>query len=126
MNSLRAVLAGTVAAFLFLAGNAVHAQTPAPLPSWNDGPAKQKILNFVQAVTDKDGKNFVAPPQRIAVFDNDGTLWAEQPIYCEIAFMLDRIRALAPQHPEWKNRQPFKAVLEGNRAVLASLPRKDL
>jgi phosphoglycolate phosphatase-like HAD superfamily hydrolase len=92
-----------------------------PLPSWNDGAAKKAIVDFVSRVTRKDGSDFVQPAERIATFDNDGTLWGEQPIYVQVAFALDRVKALAPQHPEWKNRQPFKGVLEGDvKAVAAS------
>jgi len=91
-----------------------------PLPSWNDGAAKQAILEFVAEVTTTGSPAFVAPAERIAVFDNDGTLWAEQPMYFQLAFALDRVKALAPEHPEWKDKQPFKAVLEGDiDAVLA-------
>src|SRR5690349_16770736 len=90
------------------------------LPSWNDGAAKQSIVAFVQAVTTEGGVQFVPPAERIAVFDNDGTLWAEQPFYFQLAFVFDRVKALAPQHPEWQEKQPFKAVLEGDlRTVFA-------
>jgi len=97
-----------------------------PLPSWNDGTAKQSIFTFVQTVTDPTGSLFVPPDQRIATFDNDGTLWSEQPIYFQFAFALDRVRALAPRHPEWKTRQPFKAVLEGDMKALAASGEKGL
>jgi phosphoglycolate phosphatase-like HAD superfamily hydrolase len=99
--------------------SAVAAQTD-PLPSWNDGPAKQAIIAFVTDVTREGSPDFVPPPERIATFDNDGTLWIEQPIYVQFAYALDRVKALAPQHPEWKNTQPFKAVLEGDMAALAA------
>lgn len=85
-----------------------------PLPSWNDGDAKTALLEFVSAVTEKGGKDFVAPGERIAVFDNDGTLWVEYPMYTQALFAFDRVRALAPEHPEWKTMQPFKALLEGD------------
>ena len=85
-----------------------------PLASWNDGPAKQTILKFVTDVTTEGAPTFVAPSERIAVFDNDGTLWSEQPIYCQFMFVLDRVKALAPQHPEWKDREPFKSILAGD------------
>jgi phosphoglycolate phosphatase-like HAD superfamily hydrolase len=84
------------------------------LPSWNDGAAKQAIIAFVHSVTTTGSKTFVPARDRIAVFDNDGTLWSEQPIYFQVAFALDRIKTLAPQHPEWKTTQPFKAVLEND------------
>jgi phosphoglycolate phosphatase-like HAD superfamily hydrolase len=90
----------------------VQAQTADPLPSWNDGPVKQGIVVFVHAVTDANGARFVPPAERIAVFDNDGTLWAEQPTYTQLAFALDRVKALAPSHPEWKTQMPFSAVLK--------------
>jgi phosphoserine phosphatase len=92
-----------------------------PLPSWNDGKAKQAILAFVRAVTDKSSPQYVAPERRIATFDNDGTLWAEQPMYFQAFFALDRVKALAPQHPDWKDRQPFKAILDHDtKSLLAS------
>jgi phosphoserine phosphatase len=83
-----------------------------PLSSWNEGPSKESILRFVEVVTAEGGAEFVPPLDRIAVFDNDGTLWSEKPYYFQLAFALDRIKALAPQHPEWQEQQPFKAVLE--------------
>ena len=102
-----------------------HAQSD-PLPSWNDGPAKARILAFVQAVTEPGGKSYVAPADRIAVFDNDGTLWSEQPAYFQLMFAIDRVKALAPRHPEWKTQQPFKAVLEGDMKALAASGEKGL
>src|SRR6266480_5928846 len=83
-----------------------------PLPSWNDGPAKQSIIAFVEKVTKPGSPDFVPVSERIATFDNDGTLWCEQPIPVQLAFAIDRVKALAPKHPEWKEKQPFKAVLE--------------
>jgi phosphoglycolate phosphatase-like HAD superfamily hydrolase len=85
-----------------------------PLPSWNDGSARKAILAFVERVTKEGGPDFVAPAARIAVFDNDGTLWSEQPIYVQAAFVVDRVQALAPQHPEWKAKEPFASVLKGD------------
>jgi phosphoglycolate phosphatase-like HAD superfamily hydrolase len=102
------------------------ARSPDPLPSWNDGAAKQAIVEFVDRVTEEGGPDFIPVEQRIATFDNDGTLWAEQPIYFQVAFALDRIKALAPQHPEWHDQQPFKAVLEGDLAALAAAGEKGL
>ena len=90
-----------------------------PLPSWNDGATKKAITDFVARVTVQGGADFVPPAERIAVFDNDGTLWLEQPMYVQLAFALDRVKALASQHPEWKDKQPFKAVLEGDMKALA-------
>jgi phosphoserine phosphatase len=96
------------------------AQAPDPLPSWNDGVAKKAITGFVAKVTNEGGPDFVPPAERIAVFDNDGTLWSEQPMYAQLAFALDRVKALAPQHPEWKEKQPFKAALEGDMKTLSA------
>ena len=90
------------------------------LPSWNEGPAKAAIVRFVDATARAGSPEFVAPAQRIAVFDNDGTLWAEQPMYFQLLFVLDRVKALAPQHPEWQTREPFASILKGDvRAALA-------
>ena len=91
-----------------------------PLASWNEGPAKARIVAFVEATTGQGGKDYVAPSDRIAVFDNDGTLWSEQPMYFQLAFAIDRVKALAPAHPEWKTREPFKAALEGDMKALAA------
>jgi phosphoserine phosphatase len=91
-----------------------------PLPSWNDGPAKQSIITFVEKVTKPGSPGFVPVSERIAVFDNDGTLWAEQPMYFQAFFVVDRIKALAPRHPEWKTTEPFASVLKGDmKAALA-------
>ena len=84
-----------------------------PLPSWNEGPSRAAILNFVSAVTTEGSPDFIDPADRIATFDNDGTLWLEFPMYTQLVFALDRVKELAPRHPEWKTTQPFKAVLEG-------------
>jgi phosphoglycolate phosphatase-like HAD superfamily hydrolase len=85
-----------------------------PLPSWNDGPAKAAIVDFVTRVTTPGGPDYVVPEERVATFDNDGTLWSEQPLYFQLAFALDQIRVLAPQHPEWAEKEPFKSVLAGD------------
>ena len=85
-----------------------------PLPSWNEGPTKQSILDFVTKATTEGSADFVPVADRIACFDNDGTLWSEKPLPFQLYFALDRIKAMAPQHPEWKNKQPFKAILEGD------------
>ncbi|WP_457093252.1 HAD family hydrolase [Microvirga sp. P5_D2] len=95
-----------------------------PLPSWNDGPSKQAIVAFVTDVTREGSPDFVPLPERVATFDNDGTLWIEQPIYVQFAFALDRVKELAPQHPEWNDTQPFKAVLDGDMAALAAAGEK--
>jgi hypothetical protein len=83
--------------------------TGATLPSWNDGPSRTALTSFVSRVTTPGNPDFVAAPERIAVFDNDGTLWAEQPTYFQLAFALDRVKALAADHPEWQTREPFKS-----------------
>jgi phosphoglycolate phosphatase-like HAD superfamily hydrolase len=88
------------------------------LPSWNQGATKSAIVDFVEDVTDPSSPNFVPPADRIATFDNDGNLWSEQPMYFQLIFALDRVKALAPDHPEWQEQQPFKAVLENDRATL--------
>jgi haloacid dehalogenase-like hydrolase len=111
------------AAGLSAAGPA-GAQTD-PLPSWNDGSAKNAILKFVRATTDSSSPNFVPPEQRIATFDQDGTLWVEHPIYTQAVFALDRVRALAPQHPEWQGQEPFKAVLANDEGALARFSEGD-
>lgn len=90
-----------------------------PLPSWNDGPSKKQIIAFVQAVSVEGSRDYVKPAERIAVFDNDGTLWTEQPAYFEVLFAFDEVKRLAPQHPDWKTTQPFKAVLENDHQALA-------
>jgi phosphoglycolate phosphatase-like HAD superfamily hydrolase len=97
-----------------------------PLPSWNDGPVKQSILEFVDATTTPGSPDYVDTPERIAVFDNDGTLWAEQPMYFQLAFVLDRLEQLAPSHPEWKTTQPFKAALENDLHTLHTYGEKGL
>jgi hypothetical protein len=89
------------------------------LPSWSDSGARRAIIGFVDRVTTRGSPDYVAPAERIAVLDNDGTLWSEQPMYVQLAFALDRVKALAPQHPEWQEKQPFKAALEGDVKALA-------
>jgi phosphoserine phosphatase len=91
--------------------NAAPAAVADPLPSWNAGAARDAIVDFVARVTREDGSDFVPPSERIATFDNDGTLWSEQPMYAQLAFAIDRVHELAPQHPEWHHREPFKSVL---------------
>ena len=97
-----------------------------PLPSWNEGRAKGEIIKFVEAVAREGGPDYVPPEERIAVFDNDGTLWSEQPVYFQLFFALDRVKALAPEHPEWKTTQPFKAVLENDMKTFAASGEKGI
>ena len=95
-----------------------------PLPSWNDGPVKQAILAFMPRVTTVGGTDFVPVPERIATFDNDGTLWTEQPNYFQVLFAMDRVRAKAAQHPAWRTTEPFRSVLADDRTALAVLGEK--
>ena len=95
-----------------------------PLPSWNEGATKASILDFVARVTTQGGPYFVPVEQRIATFDNDGTLWIEQPMYMQLAFALDRVKVMAPMHPEWKTKQPFAAVLDGDHEGAGGFRRK--
>src|SRR6266436_6539356 len=103
----------------------VGAQTD-PLPSWNDGPAKKAIVDFVQATTDKASPKFVAPEARIATFDQDGTLWVEHPLYSQVIYCLDRVPAVVKAKPELAQVEPFKTVLSGNREAISKLPMRDL
>ncbi len=96
------------------------------LPSWNDGPTKSAITDFVRAVTTEGTSSFVMPAERIAVFDNDGCLWSEQPAYFQLLFAIDRVKQLAPQHPEWRTTEPFKAALAGDMHALAESGSKGL
>jgi phosphoserine phosphatase len=99
---------------------AILAHGADPLPSWRDGPAKHAILAFVASVTTEGGPGYVSPAERIATFDNDGCLWAEQPMYVQLMFAIDRVQALASQHPEWNTQEPFAALLRGDtKATLA-------
>ena len=121
-NLFRSVIA-LVAVLMVTA--AVAAETD-PLPSWNDGPTKKSIVDFVTKVTEPESGDYVSPQDRIATFDNDGTLWIEQPMYVQLAFALDRVKQLAPEHPEWKDTQPFKAALEGDMKTLAASGEKGI
>src|SRR4030095_5162460 len=114
MKPIRIVLAIT------FAGLTAITQAQDPLPSWNDGKTKQSITDFVAKVTKEGSPDFVPPPERIATFDNDGTLWAEQPIYFQFQFALDRAKALAPQHPEWKDKEPFNHLVAGDLKAFLS------
>ena len=106
--------------FVLVSVSLAMAQTADPLSSWNDGKAKQSIIEFVAKVTTKASPDFVPRAERIAVFDNDGTLWSEQPMYFQLFFAIDRVKALAPKHPEWKDKEPFASLLTGDvKAALA-------
>ncbi len=96
------------------------------LPSWNEGAAKTAIVDFVAAITDRNGPDYVEPAERIATFDNDGTLWLEYPMYTQLLFAFERVKDLAPQHPEWKTTQPFKAILEGDMKTVGASGMKGL
>ncbi|EJJ27552.1 HAD family hydrolase [Rhizobium sp. CF142] len=120
IQTIDACLASLAVAFILLiaaAWSPVLAQEP--LPSWNDTSAKTRIMDFVKATVTEGAQGYVAPADRIAVFDNDGTLWSEQPYYIQLGFVLDRVKALAPQHPEWKTKEPFKSVLDGDLKGIA-------
>jgi len=121
---LAAFLAFAAAGFAFTAAPAL-AQVD-PLPSWSDGPAKQAILDFVHATTDRTGPKFVPPEERIATFDQDGTLWVEHPMYTQVVHCLERIPAVVEKNPKLKNVEPFKTVLSGDRNAIARLSLRDL
>ena len=123
-DSLRFTAVAIAASFLLLA----HATLASAqdLPSWNDTAARQAIIKFVAEVTTKDAPGFVAPEDRIAVFDNDGTLWAEKPLYFQFVFMLEQVKAAAPQHPEWKQNPAFRALAAKDMKALAALGEKPL
>ena len=104
----------------------VHAQTGDPLPSWNNGSVKQRLMAFVTEVTSVNTPRFVQPAERIAVFDNDGTLWVEQPMYTQLEFALDRVKVLAPSHPDWKTQMPFSAVLKDDVKAFEASGEKGL
>ena len=109
-----------VTAILVQAVPAARGLQTDPLPSWNDGASKRAIVAFVERVTKSGSPDFVTPAERIAVFDNDGTLWAEQPLYFQVLFAVDRVRALAPKHPEWQAKEPFASLIKGDtKAALA-------
>ena len=120
---MKAKFGPVLALTLFLAvllGNLAVADSRDPLPSWNEGNTKQSVVEFVRKVTTPGSPTFVPPAERIATFDNDGTLWAEKPMYVQLSFALDRVKELAPQHPEWKTQEPFASLLKGDlKAALA-------
>src|SRR5229473_7368949 len=121
----RRVLLAIAVGPALLASEQAHAQTDL-LPSWNEGASKGAIVAFVARVTQQGGPDFVPSAERIAVFDNDGTLWSEHPMYVQLAFVLDRVKAMAPLHPEWKDTQPFKTALEDDLKTLAESGERGL
>lgn len=121
----RTLMNGMAAAAILATTRPGFAQADA-LPSWNDGPVKQSLLDFVARTTTMGGRDWVPVPERIACFDNDGTLWTEQPMYVQVAFSLDRVKAMVGRHPEWRTQEPFKSVLADDRAALAALGEKGL
>ncbi len=119
------VMTFAICAMLLIAAQP-YAQSSDPLPSWNDGPAKQAIIQFVQDTTDTSSPKFVPPEDRIATFDQDGTLWVEHPIYTQVTYCLERVPAVVKAKPELKNVEPFKTVLSGEKNAMAKLTMKDL
>src|SRR5271157_4580821 len=117
IRSLNLIAATLVAAVAF---TSTIARAADPLPSWNDGPGKQSIIDFVTKVTTPGSPDFVPVPERIATFDNDGTLWCEKPLPVQLYFALDRVKALSPQHPEWKTKEPFASILKGDLKTAAA------
>jgi phosphoserine phosphatase len=122
---LKLVEASVALMFLALALMLPASAQTSALASWNDGPAKQAIVSFVTRATDKSGPNYVSPEDRIATFDQDGTLWVEHPLYAQAMFALTRVHELASQHPEWKQNEPFKAVLTNDRAAMGRFSESD-
>jgi hypothetical protein len=129
----RRALISTLAALPALSASLLSASAQAqtmtaddPLPSWNDGPAKQAIISFVKETTDQSSPKFVPSAQRIAEFDQDGTLWVEHPVYTQVVYCLDRVGVVAKERPELKDREPFKTVLTGDRDAIAKLSMKDI
>ena len=128
-RALLTALAAVPALSAMILSNRTLAQTATSsdqLPSWKDGAAKQAILNFVRITTDRTSPNFVAPEDRIAAFDQDGTLWVEHPIYTQVVYCLERVPAVVEKQPKLKNAEPFKTVLSGNREAIAKLSMRDL
>jgi hypothetical protein len=126
MTSVHAFVWSARAGTLALFALCVHAQAQTdPLPSWNEGPSKQAIVEFVKATTDKASPKFVPPAARIATFDQDGTTWVEHPIYTQVVYCLERVPALVKAEPELKTVEPFKTALSGNREAVAKLSTKD-
>ena len=124
--SALALLPALSAALLPIAAQSQSATSGGLLPSWNDGPAKQAIFDFVRATIDRSSPSYLFPDDRIAVFDQDGTLWVEHPMYTQVVYCLERVPAVVAKKPELKNAEPFKTVLSGNREAMAKLSMQDL
>lgn len=122
----RSFVSGVLASSCVFAVSAPSRAQGDPLPSWNEGPARRSILDFVTRTTTAGSRDWVPVPERIATFDNDGTLWTEQPMYFQMIFALDRIKAMASRHPEWRTTEPFRSVLADDRAQLAALGEKGM
>src|SRR5208282_4478746 len=116
--------AGLALCVLLLGTAGAHAQRD-PLPSWNNGPAKQAIISFVRDTTEKSSSKYVEPKDRVATFDQDGTLWTEHPVYTQAMFAFHRLGVMAPQHPDWKSTEPFKSVLAGDHEAMGKFTEKD-
>ena len=121
----RWALKTTLVLWVMLLGTAGAQAQRDPLPSWNKGPAREAIITFVKETTEKSSPKYVEPNDRIATFDQDGTLWTEHPLYAQAMFALDRLGKIAPQHPEWKETDPFKSVLTGDREAMSKFTEKD-
>lgn len=116
----------TLTTLIIIIGSTAVVRASDPLPSWNAGPTKDAIVNFVQRVTTKGGPDYVPPAERIATFDNDGCLWSEKPVYFQLLFAIERIKQLAPNHPEWKTQEPFRSALAGDLETLAASGEKGI
>jgi phosphoglycolate phosphatase-like HAD superfamily hydrolase len=125
MPSRRGTIAALIGLLLVLWVPGAQAQND-PLPSWNNGPSKKAIVDFVVRITSEGGSDFVPAERRIAAFDNDGTLWCEQPLYFQFIFALDRVKAMEPQHAEWKHQQPFEALLSEDKQAFAAQGEKGM
>jgi phosphoglycolate phosphatase-like HAD superfamily hydrolase len=127
MSKKRSRLTATLVGLSLLVVTArAGAQQTDPLPSWNDGPAKKAILEFVQVTTSRDSEKYVPPEQRIATFDQDGTLWVEHPMYTQVVYCLERVPAVVKERPELRDKEPFKTVLSGDREAIGKLSLKEL
>jgi hypothetical protein len=122
---LRWIARAALALCLVLLGTLGAQAQRDPLPSWNKGPAKEAILTFVNDTTEKSSSKYIEPQDRVATFDQDGTLWTEHPMYAQAMFALNRLGEMAPQHPEWKEKEPFQSVLAGDREAMSKFSESD-